>query len=150
MRRSMRIEPSSTATVHFPRRSSRSLRRLVQALGVATLVCVTMSSTNARYDGPTVGTQPASQESPLVELPTAPPIVIESAPNPDPTQDQLMQTFRDALGQPSNSSPSERRLSDGTVEVITRFAHLCAKPPLGRLESGLGGEITLAAPCAVF
>ncbi|HTS55346.1 MAG TPA: hypothetical protein VMH26_18915 [Burkholderiales bacterium] len=59
-----------------------------------------------------------------------------------------MQKFRDALAQPP--IVAERRFSDGALEVTTRFGHFCAKPPPGHAESGLGGDITLAAPCAWF
>jgi hypothetical protein len=79
------------------------------------------------------------------------PIVIESdALTPEPTQDQLMQKFRNTLAQPSALIVAERRLSDGTLELTTRLGHFCARPLPAHLESGLGGDITLAAPCAWF
>jgi hypothetical protein len=80
-----------------------------------------------------------------------PPLVIEAQPtNPDPTQDQLMQKFRDALAQPPTLIVAEHRFSDGTLEVTTRLGRFCGKPLLPHVESGLGGDITLAAPCAWF
>jgi hypothetical protein len=59
-----------------------------------------------------------------------------------------MQKFRDALAQPP--IVAEHRFSDGSLEVTTHFGHFCAKPLPGHVESGLGGDITLAAPCAWF
>jgi hypothetical protein len=79
------------------------------------------------------------------------PLVIEGqATNPDPTQDQLVQKFRDALAQPSTLIVAEHRFSDGTLELTTRLGRFCGKPVPAHPESGVGGDITLAAPCAWF
>ena len=87
----------------------------------------------------------SSAEAPLV------PIVIESdAPSPPPGRDQLMSKFREALGGPPDLTVAEHQFTNGPLEITTRFGRLCAEPPPAHLESGLGGDITLAAPCAMF
>ena len=108
------------------------------------LLSLPMSGANA------IETQTTIQEGPPAEIPL-PPIVIESAPaSPDLTLDQLMQKFREELGSPPALTISEHQFYNGPLEIITRFGRLCAEPPLAHLESGLGGQINLAAPCAVF
>jgi hypothetical protein len=93
---------------------------------------------------------PPSTDGAVIEVP-AEPIVIESDTlTPEPTQDQLMRKFRDALGQPPSFIVSERQLAGGVLEVTTRFGRLCARPLPGQLHSGLGGDVTLASPCASF
>jgi hypothetical protein len=59
-----------------------------------------------------------------------------------------MQMFA-ALGSPS-FIVSERQLGGGVFELTTRFGRLCARPPPVQLQSGPGGDITLASPCASF
>jgi hypothetical protein len=126
----------------------------MQVLGVAILACLTMSWANAQYrdaDAPPVvnpahEAQPATGGDSSAEVPSVP--VIEVVTNPDLTQDQLMQRFRDELAQPPTLTV--RRFADGALEMTTRFGHFCGKPLPPHFESGLGGDITLAAPCAWF
>jgi hypothetical protein len=106
----------------------------MQALGVAMLACLT----------------PASEGSSVVEVPLAPIVVISEPLNPPPSQAQLMQKFRDALGQPPTLVVTEHQFVDGAVQMTTRFGRFCAGPPPGYLQSGLGGDIRLAARCASF
>jgi len=61
-----------------------------------------------------------------------------------------MQKFREALGQPRTLVVTEHQFADGAVEMTTRFGRFCAGPPPGYLQSGLGGDIRLAARCASF
>jgi hypothetical protein len=131
-------------------------QRSKQALAMAMLACFTTSWANARHpdtdapsvDSPALAAEPTTQAKSPVEVPLVP---IESdVLNPEATREQLMQKFRDALAQPPAWIIAEHRLSDGTLEVTTRLGHFCAKPLLGHVESGLGGDITLAAPCVWF
>ena len=79
-----------------------------------------------------------------------PPITIESdQPSPPPSEKELRHRFREPLS-PRASVPEERVLSDGTVEITTQVARLCAKPSPVQSQSGVGGKITLAAPCVQF
>lgn len=94
--------------------------------------------------------QPIMQGESSTEL-LLPPVVIKGqSVNPEPTQDHLMQRFREALAQPSTLIVAEHRFSDGTLELTTRLGRFCSKLLPAHLESGLGGDITLAAPCAWF
>ena len=93
---------------------------------------------------------PASEGSAVVEVPLAPIEVVSEPLNPHPTQAQLMQKFRDALGQPPTLVVTEHQFADGAGEMTTRFGRFCAGPPPGYLQSGLGGDIRLVAPCALF
>ena len=93
------------------------------------------------------GNQPPDKEQALSEVP---PISIESdQPAAPPTREELKRKFHDALKLRS-SAPEERRLADGTLEITTRLGHFCAKPLPAQAESGVGGNIRLAAPCATF
>ena len=103
-----------------------------------------------RYARPALETAPASETGAVGEV-RSPPVVIESnVLNLDPTLDQLMQKFRTALGQPSVSTVSEHRLANGALEVTTNVGRFCTTPPPGYIQSAPGGNITLAAPCALF
>jgi hypothetical protein len=78
------------------------------------------------------------------------PISIESdQPSPPPTEQQLRRQFREALGA-RVSAPEERLLGDGTLEITTQVGRFCAKPSPGQSQSGVGGNVTLAAPCTQF
>ena len=78
------------------------------------------------------------------------PITIESdQPSPPPSEQELRRRFRESLN-PRASGPEERVLGDGTVEITTQVARLCAKPSPVQSQSGVGGKITLAAPCVQF
>ena len=103
-----------------------------------------------RYASPALETAPASKEGAVVEVRSAPVVIESDVLNRDPTLDQLMQKFRTALGRPSVSSVSERRLANGALEVTTTLGRFCTTPPPGYIQSALGGDITLAAPCALF
>jgi hypothetical protein len=93
------------------------------------------------------GEQPANEEEALSEIS---PISVESdRPAVSPTQEQLRRRFHDALG-PALSAPEERRLADGTLQITTQLGHFCARPTPVQSQSGVGGNITLAAPCANF
>jgi hypothetical protein len=103
-----------------------------------------------RYASLALETAPGSEKGSVGEV-RSPPVVIESEVlNLDPTLDQLMQKFRTALGRPSVSSVSERRLANGALEVTTSLGRFCTTAPPGYIQSALGGNITLAAPCALF
>jgi hypothetical protein len=130
----------------------RASQRTLQALGMAILGCLTMSWASAQnWEADPVATDKVGDETQSsVEL-RLPPLVIEGqATHPDPTEEQLMQKFRQALGQPAPLIVAEHRFSDGTLELTTRLGHFCGKPLPPHLESALGGYITLAAPCAWF
>jgi hypothetical protein len=94
--------------------------------------------------------QATIEQGPSVEVPLAPIVIESDAPGPAREQDQLMQKFREALGSRPGSTLAEHQLANGPLEITTPFGRLCAEPPPAHLESGLGGGITLAAPCAVF
>ena len=93
---------------------------------------------------------PASEASSVVEVPLEPIVVISEPLNPPPSQAQLMQKFRDALGQPPTLVVTEHQFVDGAVQMTTRFGRFCVGPPPGYLQSGLGGDIRLVARCASF
>jgi hypothetical protein len=124
----------SKANAHPPQRPKRLSKRFMQALGVAMLVCLT----------------PASEGSSAVEVPLEPIVVISEPLNPPPSQAQLMQKFRHTLGQPPTLVITEHQFVDGAVQMTTRFGRFCVGPPPGYLQSGLGGDIRLAARCASF
>ena len=103
-----------------------------------------------RYARPALETAPADVDGSVGEIPS-PPVVIEvEALNPEPTLDERMQKFRTALGQPSVSTVSERRFANGALEVTTSLGRFCTTPPPRYMQSGLGGDIALVAPCALF
>jgi hypothetical protein len=129
----------------------------MQTLGVVTLTCLTMSWANSQ-DGdlqtPPVDSrarepQATMQVASSVEIPSVPVIEVVVVKTPDPTMDQLMQKFRDALAEPPLIL-AEHRFSSGMLEITTRSGRFCAKTLPGHMESGLGGDITLASPCAWF
>jgi hypothetical protein len=92
----------------------------------------------------------ATQEEAMSEI-SVPPISIETdQPVASPTQDQLMPRFRNALGRPLSSSVEARQLVDGALEMTTQLGRFCARPPPAQSQVGVGGTITLAAPCAHF
>jgi hypothetical protein len=91
--------------------------------------------------------QPADEEQALSGMP---PVSIESdQPAAPATQEELKRKFRDVLKM-RPSAPEERRLADGTLEITTQLGHFCAKPLPAQTQSGVGGNIRLAAPCANF
>ena len=132
-------------------------QRFMQTLGVTTLTCLTMSWANSQdrdLEAPPVDSraqepQPTMQVASSVEIPSVPVIEVVVVKTPDPTMDQLMQKFRDTLAEPPLIL-AEHRFSSGMLEVTTRSGHFCAKTLPGHVESGLGGDITLASPCAWF
>jgi hypothetical protein len=120
-----------------------------------TYLGVTVYVTNDRmlslqYASAALETAPASEEGSGVGVLSAPVVIESNVLNPDPTLDQLMQKFRTALGRPSVSSVSERRLANGALEVTTSLGRFCTTPPPGYIQSALGGDITLVAPCTLF
>lgn len=128
---------------------------MVRAVGIALVACLATPLAAAQDSDAAVApavseTLPPSRDGGIVEVP-AEPIVIESdALTPEPTQDQLLQKFRDALGQPPSFVVSERQLAGSVLEVTTRFGRFCARALPPQLQSGLGGDITLASPCTSF
>jgi hypothetical protein len=92
--------------------------------------------------------QPTMQAG-SAEIPSVPVIEVVVVKTPDPTMDQLMQKFRDALAEPPLLL-AEHRFSSGMLEVTTGSGRFCAKTLPGHVESGLGGDITLASPCVWF
>lgn len=138
------------------RRSVLFSRGELSALALAvlgSLTCPAVAIENAEtlsteYLG--AGTSPRNADGSIIEVP-AEPIVIESEGlAPEPTLDQLMQKFREALSQPPSYVISERQLAGGLMEIRTRFGRFCVRPVPPQVQSGLGGDIALAAPCASF
>jgi len=76
--------------------------------------------------------------------------VESSQPTIAPTEEQKRQKLHDVLQGTQQGPPEERRLADGTVEITTQMARLCAKPAPMQPRSGVGGNTTLAAPCVNF
>jgi hypothetical protein len=124
----------SKANTHSRQRPRRFSQWFMQTLGIAMLACLT----------------PLSEGSSLVEVPLPPIVVVGEPLDLHPTQDQLMRNFRAALGQPPTLVVTEHQFADGSLQMTTRFGRFCAGPPQGYLQSGLGGDIRLAAPCASF
>jgi hypothetical protein len=78
------------------------------------------------------------------------PIIIEADPmNEEPTLDQLMHRFREALGAPPSYVISERPLAGGGLEFHTRYGRFCVKTPAVQM-GGPGGDVSLASRCASF
>jgi hypothetical protein len=127
------------------------LQRAVRALGIGLVACLATSFAAAQDSGRGVQLERiASDDGPVIEVPVEPIVIESDALTPEPTQDQLMQTFREALGQPPSFVVSERQLGGGVFELTTRFGRLCARSLPVQLQSGPGGDITLASPCASF
>jgi len=103
-----------------------------------------------RYARPASETAPGDVEGSVVEIPSAPVVVESDMLNPEPTLEERVEKFRTALGQPSVSTFSERRLANGALEVTTSLGRLCTTPPARYIQSGLGGDGTLVAPCVLF
>jgi len=79
------------------------------------------------------------------------PIVIEAEPlDQPPTQEQLMQRFRDALGSPRSLQLTEHSFAAGGIEVQSRYGRFCLNPSPAPSAGGPGGDVTLASRCAVF
>jgi hypothetical protein len=128
---------------------------MVRAMSIAVVACLATPLAAAQDSGaavlPTVSEMsPPSSDGAVVEVPVEPIVIESDALTLEPTQDQLLQKFRDALGQPPSFVVSERQLAGGLLEVTTRFGRLCVRALPAQLQSGLGGDITLAAPCASF
>jgi len=79
----------------------------------------------------------------------AEPVIIESELL-EPTQEQLAQRFRQQLGEPPSYVVSERQLASGMLEVTTRYARFCVRPTGPAGQSGVGGNVTIAAPCFLY
>ena len=77
------------------------------------------------------------------------PVIIEGEPL-GPTREEMQRRMRDKLAAPPTFLESERRLDSGGVEVTTGLGRLCIPPPPNRVQSNLGGSVTLAAPCGSF
>jgi len=92
------------------------------------------------------GHQPSDEGQPMSEMPA---ISIESDQPTSPTLEELRRNLHSALKQ-RPSTPEERRLADGTLEITTQLGHFCAKPLPLQPQSGVGGNTRLAAPCATF
>jgi hypothetical protein len=135
--------PQASADIELDNRPARVSKRM-RALRLAIVLSLSVSGAHA-IEAQTTPEEGSSAEVPLV------PIVIESdALSPPPGRDELMSKFREALGQPPDLTVAEHQVTNGPLEITTRFGRLCAEPPPAHLESGLGGDITLAAPCALF
>ena len=59
---------------------------------------------------------------------------------PAPDHDSFMQKVRRWFG-------TDKALD---AEIRTRFGRFCVRPVPPQVQSGLGGDISLAAPCASF
>ena len=120
----------------------------LQVLAAAVLAALSLSAAGARQLEPqSSGTRTPSSEAQSADQPNSaeelpPPIVIEGE---ELRPDDSMRQFRDALRRPDGAS--ERRLADGTVELVTRFGRFCVKPLPSSLQPQIGGEVTLAARC---
>ena len=130
-----------------PRREAP--QKLQQALVAAVLVGLSLCAAGARQpeqqspvpQDPYSEAQPADRPNSADELPS--PIVIQGE---ELGSDDSMRKFRDTLQPPAGVS--ERRLSDGTVELVTRFGRFCVKPLPPSLQPRIGGDVTLAARCS--
>ena len=132
-------------------------RRTLSALALAvlgSLACPAMAIENAETPTPTeslgTDTLPRGADGSVIEVPAEPIVIEGEAPAPDLTLDQLMQKFREALSQPPSYVISERQLAGGLMEIRTRFGRFCVRPVPPQVQSGLGGDIALVAPCASF
>jgi hypothetical protein len=86
----------------------------------------------------------------VLEIPLDPIVIESDLLEPEPTLDQLLRKFRETLTKPPSFILSERQYAGGTLEVTTRWGRFCARPVPAFAQSGLGGDVTLAAPCAAF
>ena len=139
------------------RRSMLPSRRTLGVLALAALgslacpaVAIEDAGTPAQTDNLGADTPPRNTDGSVIEVPVEPIVIEGDAIAPEPTLDQLMQKFRDALSQPPSYVVSEQQLAGGLLEIRTRFGRLCARPAPPQVQSGLGGDIALAAPCASF
>lgn len=138
------------------RRSVLILRRTLSALALAvlgSLACHALAVENAE----TLPTEnlgspssPRNTDGSVIEVPAEPIVIEGEGLAPEPTLDQLMRKFREALSQPPSYVISERQLAGGLMEIRTRFGRFCVRPVPPQVQSGLGGDIALAAPCASF
>lgn len=142
MQSSRPIPRQATTTSDSDRHLARISQWLSAPLGFAILMCTAVSGAYAIEAQTTEGSS--------VEVPLASIVVETDAPTPPPGQDQLMKKFRETLGAPPDLTIAEHQLANGPLEITTRFGRLCAEPPPAQIESGLGGQITVTAPCAVF
>jgi hypothetical protein len=139
---------------NFPSQpGTRVQPRSILAMAVATVLCFAAcisaaedSANRSAADGSLSESLSPSEAGAAAQIPVEP-IVIEGD-GAEPTLDQLMRKFGEALAQPP--SLNERRLSGGVLEVTTRFGRFCTQPMPAYLSSGLGGDLTLLAPCAGF
>ena len=140
------------------RRSVLILRRTLSALALAvlgSLACHALAVENAETetlltDNLGAHSSPRGADGSVIEVPAEPIVIEGEGIAPEPTLDQLMQKFREALSQPPTYVISERQLAGGLMEIRTRFGRFCVRPVPPQVQSGLGGDISLAAPCASF
>jgi hypothetical protein len=130
-----RLQQRSRCNAQWPRHSQRVMQVSVAAL----LACLSLCAAGAKQ--PDQPAHRAQDPAPEAEFPS--PIVIQGE---ELRPDDSMRRFRDTLER--SAGPSERRLADGTVELITRFGRFCVKPLPSHLQPGIGGDLTLAARCA--
>lgn len=151
-------QPRPEAKSYFGQRPQRESQRIMQALGVAMLACLSTSPANAIHQGTEgFGVQSSALDAPPMNRDNSvadtwlAPITIEGERlYPDPTLDDSMRRFRDALGTRPPLILSERQFTDGAMELTTRFGRFCARPLPGYVQPGIGGNITLAARCASY
>ena len=77
------------------------------------------------------------------------PVIVESEPL-EPTREQMVRRFRELLSEPPSFIVSERQFASGVVEVTTRTARFCVRPTGPWAQSGVGGDVTIAAPCFLY
>jgi hypothetical protein len=81
-------------------------------------------------------------------------VVIEAEPIPEPTIDELMRGFRDALARDRllryPGDILERQLAGGMLEVNTRYGRFCFSPMPTYLSAELTGGVNLASRCTAF
>lgn len=140
-----RLQQRSQRSARLPRHEPR---REAQALVAALLAGLSLCAAGAKQpeqqaplaQDPASEAQLVDQRNSISELPS--PIVIQGE---ELRPDDSMRQFRDTLA--PAAGPSERRLADGTVELVTRFGRFCVKPLPPYLQPRIGGEVTLAARC---
>lgn len=97
-----------------------------------------------------IAQETGNSDPPVGQPQETPPISVESEQtSPPPTEQQLRRRLRETLTAPQ-APVQARELDDGTLEITTKLAHLCAKPTPPQSPGGPGGNIVLAAPCTRF
>jgi hypothetical protein len=140
------------------RRPQCELQRIVPALGLALLACLPASRADAKQqagtdfgmDRPALEAPPTNEDSFSVDTSSSPVTIEGQRLYPDSAPDSLERNFHDALGPPTSLIVSERRFTDGAIELTTRFGRFCAKPLPGYLQSHIEASMTVVGRCASY